>query len=307
MGVTYKLIRNIRVIDKEKPIITLNGDDTIYLYVGDEYIENGATSKDNYDGDLTDKIIIENNIDNKNEGEYSVYYSVKDSSNNESSVKRKIIVSKKKNKIDINNPMLNYIIKNNYNISLGYYNLVTGESYLYNEDKIYFAASLIKTVEALYLYDNNMINDDLKKYVKKAITVSDNPSHHYLQKVIGKENLKKYGKSLGAKHTLAGGGVCGNTTVNDQLIFWKRLYEITKDNNQELKSWFINDYANSINFNTEIKVMHKYGLYDNVYHDVGIVLDEEPYIVVILTGIPSGYTSIVNKLSKIVYEYHKSI
>lgn len=307
-GITHKLVRTINVVDDEAPVITLNGKDTVYIYKGDEYIDNGANAIDNYDGNLTSKISVESSIDTKTVGEYIVVYSVSDSSGNKSSIERKVIVTKSKSKVEnINNPMVDYIVKNNYNISFGYYNLVSGKSYLYNEDKVYFAASLIKIVEALYLYDNDMVDDNIKSYVKKTITVSDNPAHHYLQSIIGKDNLKKYGESLGAKYTLAGGGVCGNTTVNDQLVFLKRLYEITKGDNEELKSWFINDYANSLNFDKNIKVMHKYGLYDNVYHDVGIVLDEEPYIVMILTGIPSSYTSVVNKLSKIIYDYHLSI
>ena len=169
---------------------------------------------------------------------------------------------------------------------------------------MYFAASLIKTVEALYLYDNNKVNDEVKPYIEKAISISDNDAHHYLQNYIGKNNLISYGKNLGAKYTLSGGGVCGNTTVNDQLIFLKRLYEITNNNNKELKSWFINDYGNYLIFDNNIQVMHKYGYYTNVFHDVGIVLDKEPYIIIILTGITNNYKKVINELAKITYEYH---
>ena len=66
----------------------------------------------------------------------------------------------------------------------------------------------------------------------------------------------------------------------------------------------MNDYVNYIKFDDNIPVMHKYGLYSQVFHDVGIVLDEEPYIVIILTGKPNNYTSVVNELSKIIYDYH---
>lgn len=307
IGITFNFIRIVNVVDQEKPVITLNGDKTTYLFKDDEYIDDGAKALDNYDGDITESIIIENNINNKKNGEYEVIYKVKDNSGNEESVIRKVIVTNNKNKIKINNPMIKYIENNNYDISFGYYNLITGESYLYNEDKVYFAASLIKIVEALYLYENDLVTDKIKPYVKKTITVSNNDAHHYLQRVIGQDNLKKYGENLGAKHVLAGGSCCGKTTVNEQLIFLKKLYEITKVDNEELKSWFINDYVNNIKFSDDIKVMHKYGLYDNVYHNVGIVLDEEPYIVIILTGIPNGYSSIVNKLSRIIYDYHLSI
>ncbi len=309
LGVSHTLIRMVQIVDYEKPQITLKGKEEITLVVGDEYQEEGASAFDNVDGDISTKIEIENQVDTKKVGEYQVIYKVKDSSNNESVVTRKVLVTKKTQNIDIHNPMVKYIVDHHYDISFGYYNLKTKKSYFYNENKVYFAASLIKIVETLYLYDHDMVNADTKPYIEKIITRSDNPSHHYLQALIGQDNLKKYGASLGAKYVLSGGGVCGNTTVNDEMIFLKRLYEITKDGqNEELKSWFINDYGNHLTFDPSIPVMHKYGLYNQVYHDIGIVLDDDtPYLVVILTGIPDGYAPIVEELSKIIYEYHTSL
>lgn len=320
---SYRLERYIKVIDVSSPKIELIGNKQIYLYKGETIKELGAKAYDNIDGDITNKIHITNNVNSKKTGIYKIIYTVTNSLNKTSTIERIVIVinkttvTKKTTKkttttkkistdLSTDNPIKDYIEKNNYNISVGYYNLKTKKQYLYKPNKVYFAASLIKTVEALYLYDNNMINDHLRPYVKKAISRSDNNAHHYLQSYIGASNLKSYGKSLGAKYTLSGGGVCGNTTVNDQIIYLKRLYEITKDKNQDLKSYFINDYVNHLKINN-IPVMHKYGLYDNVFHDVGIVLDEEPYIVVILTGIRKGYTQKVKKLSKIIYEYHNSL
>lgn len=304
-GVIFKLERFINVVDNEKPVITLKGDKRIYLYKGDEYVDNGFEALDNYDGDITKKVKVSNNIDNKKSGEYEVKYTVRDSSGNKTTIKRIVIVSENA-KTNINNPMIKYIEDNNYDISFGYYNLVTKDSYFYNENKVYFAASLVKAVEALYLYENDMVTNKLKPYIKKSITVSDNDAHHYIQNYIGQSNLKEYGKKLGAKYLLEGGSCCGQTTVNDQLIFWKKLYKITKDKNDELKSWFMNDHVNCIKFDENIPVMHKYGSYGNVFHDVGIIFDDEPYIVIILTGRPNGYKKVVNKLSNIIYDYHLS-
>ena len=265
LGIKKRVKRVINVVDMENPQIILNGEEIINLSIGDQYQENGAVANDNYDGDLTDNIQIDENINIEVEGEYKVVYTVQDSSGNISSIERKVIVNKKTNnatkvkevnketvlttseQVDLSNPMVKYIVENNYDISFGYYNLVTGDSYFYHPDQIYFAASLIKVPEALYLYDHDMVNDSTKEYIKKIITKSDNPSHHYLQNLIGQNNLKQYGASLGAKYTLAGGGSGGNTTVNDQMVFLKRLYEITKDGqNEELKSWFINGYGNHL-------------------------------------------------------------
>ena len=61
--------------------------------------------------------------------------------------------------------------------------------------------------------------------------------------------LKKYGNSLGATYTLIGGDDYGMTNVSDQIIYMQKLYSITKDNqNEELKSYFINTYYNNLLF-----------------------------------------------------------
>ena len=88
----------------------------------------------------------------------------------------------------------------------------------------------------------------------------------------------------------------------------KKLYNITKDNqNKDLKSYFTNSSWNLLKFNKSPKIMHKYGHYESVHHNVGIVLDENPYIVVILTKEGHGnFYNIVQQLSKLIYEYHKT-
>ncbi len=87
--------RFIKVVDIEKPVITLKGKQTISMYINDQYKEYGAISNDNYDGDLTKNIKIEKNINNKVEGKYQVVYKVKDSSDNISEITRDVIVKKR--------------------------------------------------------------------------------------------------------------------------------------------------------------------------------------------------------------------
>lgn len=305
----YLLRREINVVDNTPPSVELNGDDEIKIYVGDTFIDEGAVAIDNYDKDITDNIIIESNLDTTKEGEYSIVYSAKDSSGNENKVTRKVIVQNK-NMVsnygfeDINNSIVKYVKEHNYDVSIGYYNLITNKKFLYRENKIYYGASLIKTLDAIYLYDNNLINDSTRSYVEKAISVSDNNAHQYLVNYIGRDNLKNYGINLGAKNTLAGDDNFGNTTVNDQIVYLKKLYNITK-NNEELKSFFINDYGNYLKINN-LSVMHKYGYYGQYYHDVGIVLDNEPYIIVILTNHGNdNKQEIINNLANLMYKYHK--
>lgn len=92
---TTTVSRNIIVVDDEKPVITLEGKEITIMYLNEEYKEKGYTAIDNYDGDITDKVIINNNIDNTKEGNYIVTYVVSDSSNNITIVERNVKVVKK--------------------------------------------------------------------------------------------------------------------------------------------------------------------------------------------------------------------
>ena len=94
---TYKqrLYRKVNIVDKEKPDITLNGEEEIILDFNTKYLEPGFKAVDNYDGDLTNKVSIKNNVNEKKSGTYEIKYKVKDSSGNVSVKKRKVIIKEK--------------------------------------------------------------------------------------------------------------------------------------------------------------------------------------------------------------------
>ena len=102
---TKSIKRIINIIDKEAPVLELNGKEEITLYKGNEYKEEGAKATDNYDGDITDKIEISGEVDKDKIGEYTITYKVVDSSNNESSIERKVKVIEKP---QTNNSTTNY-------------------------------------------------------------------------------------------------------------------------------------------------------------------------------------------------------
>ena len=87
--------RTVKVVDKIKPIINLNGNVEINLAIGGTYKEPGYEATDNYDGDLTKKVVITNNIDTTKAGLYDILYEVTDSSGNKESVIRKVSVNEK--------------------------------------------------------------------------------------------------------------------------------------------------------------------------------------------------------------------
>jgi len=79
--------------DITPPIIKLNGRSTVIINVGDTYEDEGATAIDNVDGDLTDQIVVESNVNTSEAGIYTVTYNVTDSFGNKAiKVIRTVIV-----------------------------------------------------------------------------------------------------------------------------------------------------------------------------------------------------------------------
>ncbi|HRI05855.1 MAG TPA: DUF5011 domain-containing protein [Candidatus Dojkabacteria bacterium] len=70
------------ILDNEKPIITLNGNQTVTITVGDDYNDEGAAATDNQDGDITSEIIVSSNVNENIVGSYEVTYNVSDSAGN---------------------------------------------------------------------------------------------------------------------------------------------------------------------------------------------------------------------------------
>ena len=246
-----------------------------------------------------------------------------------------------KNEIVINaeNELTNYLA-DNYDVSLIYEDLSLGFSYSYNPDEVYYAASTIKSLGALYIYTkaaSGVINlDETVKYTSKfvwgssrkmknhklgeeislrtlveySITVSDNSAHQMLVSYIGRNNLKEFGKSLGAQYTLYGSDNFGHITATDAIIYMKAINDFINNNGElglELKSYFVEADQNGLKFeDLGIEAAHKFGEYAPYYHDIGIVYDENPYVIAILTSEKSGdYQSKIKDINKRVYDLHK--
>ena len=80
---------------KEEPTITLKGEANMTINVGDTYTEQGATAKDDTDGDISSKITISGSVNTSKAGKYTISYSVKNSKGKTTTVKRTITVKAK--------------------------------------------------------------------------------------------------------------------------------------------------------------------------------------------------------------------
>ncbi len=235
---------------------------------------------------------------------------------------------------------LDKYILTHYRMSVKYEDLKTGFKYYYKPEESFYAASTIKLLDGLYLYTKASLNeinlDDTITYnetnrmgaskgmknhqigdkipirtlVKYAIIYSDNTAHDMLIKYIGFNNLKEFGKSLGATTTLEGGDNFGNINATDAIIYLENTYRFIEENDvlgSELKSFLIEAEENALKYEElNVAVAHKYGEYESYFNDIGIVYDENPYIIAILTTHGNDdYLSIVNDISRRINNIHQ--
>ncbi len=231
----------------------------------------------------------------------------------------------------------NYLVK--YKTSVMMKDITTGYIYSYNPTKVYYAASTAKTLAALYLYSKAMVGEvnldetltyssrfnwsdslemskhrygekiSLRELIKYAITVSDNSAYQMLVNYIGRQNLKNYGRSLGAKYTLNGSDNFGSISVEDAIIYTSTLNNLIETGGelgQELKQIFLIALQNDLAIpEYGILAAHKYGEYKPNYHDIGIVYAEKPYLVAVLTTEGYGdFEGKVKDISKHLYRLH---
>jgi cysteine-rich repeat protein len=97
-NITYRSDWMNIVKDSVKPIITLVGDSPVSLYVGDTYVDAGATAQDNIEGDITSKISAVNNVNTATAGTYIITYDVSDEvGNTADTITRTVTVSERPN------------------------------------------------------------------------------------------------------------------------------------------------------------------------------------------------------------------
>ena len=93
LGQTVSAQRTVTVKDTTPPLITLNGESHVKVEFGNEYAEEGCSSVDNHDGDITDKVTVEGTVNVSELGEYVIKYVSVDASGNTAEVERTVTVT----------------------------------------------------------------------------------------------------------------------------------------------------------------------------------------------------------------------
>ena len=184
--VSKEVKRTISIKDTSKPIITLNGNSTISIYIGDTYKELGATAKDNYDGDISKSISVSGSVNTKKAGTYTVTYKTKDSSGNENSINRTVkVIKKTTSNTDNSNGVIGKTSKG-YTIEkkdgLYYINGILVVNKTYNLPSTYNPGGLL----AVFNTNFNKMKEDAKKEGLTLSVISGFRSYSYQNTIYNK-------------------------------------------------------------------------------------------------------------------------
>lgn len=224
---------------------------------------------------------------------------------------------------------------NEYNFSLSYYNFVTEDSYYFNENTLMFAASTYKLPLNMYFYDliaegsytNNSLlryydycNEDNRGYIYDHYQYGDYIPLQTLQyqSIVNSDNISSW-----ILFSELGGW---SKMMNAISAYSKQYYIYTYENYFNtgfmldcLKHVYKNEskYADLITYMSdsssesylttyldESEVANKYGYYDVVFNDVGIIYCDTPYAIAIYTDNVFDGKNYIAEINRIIYEYN---
>ncbi|MBR6559339.1 MAG: serine hydrolase [Clostridia bacterium] len=143
--------------------------------------------------------------------------------------------------------------------------------------------------------------------VKHAIIDSDNTAFYELRRVFGYDSFYSFASELGVTSMRSS---FNNLSAQDAGKFLRRIYEFTESGDRF--GAILKEYMMSTKFKTLLhyslsptKVAHKYGWDVDAYHDAGIVYNDKPYILVIMTDMDEGGDEVNDYIKSIIKKIDK--
>lgn len=209
-------------------------------------------------------------------------------------------------------------------VAFYYLDLESGRSMAYNEDRVFFAASVIKAPYVMYALreaeedpkredyrlDNIFVytEDKYKEgsgviqksefgteytyedLLRLTVTQSDNIAFAYLRTVYSRKGFNEFSESLGVTTPTKS---LYKITAAESAAYLSEIYNYFLGGSEGalmLREWMM-----STNHRIMIPralsptpVAHKYGWDIDAYHDTAVVFDDHPYALVILTELDNG-------------------
>lgn len=188
--------------------------------------------------------------------------------------------------------------------------------YGYNHKEVMRAASLIK-LPVMYLTFKEIENgslerDEFEKELEAMGKRSDNSAFNRTVKQLGNDEIERTIVNLGMTNT----SLSENLTTPEEVgLLFKKLYGGELLPNEDTEKF--KNYLTDTNFEdwlrlgipSEVKLIHKYGREVHSVSDAGIVMDKNPFIMVIMTDgvIEKEADTLFPKLTKLLYDEHTKV
>jgi len=229
---------------------------------------------------------------------------------------------------------------NNQYFSFLYKDIQTGFTVSYNENGSIFTASTIKAPAVIYLYEavsrgevnlddkltytSNFYNTgsgvlktkevntqySVKDLMEYTIHDSDNIAYAMLVNRFGRENIYNFWKNLGTTNIFSYNTIWGNTSASDASIYMEELYRFYLEN-EEYGTILMDLFKNAgwkmiTNKDGEFNTANKGGWSGTSFHDVAIVFENNPYILVVMSNTgESNYNSLFTRVNSLVGSIHE--
>lgn len=245
--------------------------------------------------------------------------------------------------VEVNNKIneLNELFKSNEEyFSFLYKDIETGFTISYNENGSIFTASSIKAPAMIYLYEqaslgkinldekltytSNFYNDGsgviqykdynteytVKELIEYVIIESDNIAYAMLMNRFSRKNIYDFWTNLGTKDIFKYDTIWGYTNALDASIYMEELYKFYLENEEygnKLMELFKNAGWKMItNKDREFNTANKGGWSEKSFHDIAIVFENNPYILIIMSNTGEGdYNTLFSTTNRLVGEIHE--
>lgn len=340
----------IHVVDDKAPIITFSDRDNVnlYSYEGEKYLDPIYTISEDSDY----KISISPSIKEMTSGEQDICVTAIDAYANESTRCKTFDVWKIEPNLakipevnSVEELLKQYIAMHRLtsaNFGFYYYSPYDEETYIYNPDYLFYAASIVK-VPLNMVFEDRYANGEmhpqdtiallssdiesgagntLKDYKinervpyaylqEQSIVYSDNTATNTLVRALGGFSQYRHLIAAYSDHNLPNTFYTQNVvSMNYMLDVMKHLYKHA-DRYQDLiaymKAASEGEYLQS---STDMfEIAQKYGDYANNLHATGIVYTPQPYIVGIYTYHRADANTMIRELNEwlIAYQFQKSL
>jgi len=225
------------------------------------------------------------------------------------------------------------------NVAVFYMNIETGFTYMYNPDKVFFAASVNKIQHALYVYHlaeqgladltrmhtytaadywggtgimRNMPfgrQFSTQELLTMSIRYSDNVAFRMLVRQYGLPGYMEFVQEIGADESLVRNITGSNVTARDVGLWAQAIFEYISSDS-EFASTFKYDLMNTRTqfIRANYPLANKHGWATDSFHDVAIVYANSPYILVILSNMSAdgGARGTFGNISDRVQDFHRA-